>query len=285
MPLLEKNAISVTYGNPFSIRHDPALPVFHIASGNCIDRPSHRNSLDILSVFVRGPQQIRVPASARTRQLSRLEQNPPKSEPYIPLNIRLLEMRLKVRIGRIVRHRRRNMQHVVVVAFLKDLVKDAFGCVVGDLDKVDLRSVPFGVYGHKVGAGFLGAHAACDGVAGFEGLVDHGCADEAIGACDEDVRHGGKLTVRCAAGGLFGRGWRMETVCMRLERGLFKFAKKMDGNCWDLKEMGLRTTRGLFISCSLDRHQDLASRSPCLPDAQLQRLGRLLVSHAGSVFT
>ena len=81
------------------------------------------------------------------------------------------------------------MQHVVVVAFLEDLVEDAFGGVVGDLDPVDLRSVPFRMYGHEVGAGLLRAHTSSDGVAGFEGLVDHGRADEAIGACDQDVRH------------------------------------------------------------------------------------------------
>jgi len=43
--------------------------------------------------------------------------------------------------------------------------------------------------GDKVGAGFLGAHAARHGVAGLEALVDHGRADEAVGARDESVRH------------------------------------------------------------------------------------------------
>lgn len=111
-------------------------------------------------------------------------------------------MRLKVGMRRVVWHGRSNMQHVVVVAFLEDLVKDALGRVVGDFHPVDLGCVPFGVDGDEVRAGFLGPHAAGDGVAGFEGLVDHGCADEAIGTGDEDVWHSSARRIRSARGEL-----------------------------------------------------------------------------------
>jgi hypothetical protein len=56
----------------------------------------------------------------------------------LPLGTWLLKMRLKVRVCRVVWHGRRNVQHIVVVTLLEDLVEDAFGRVVGDLDKVDL---------------------------------------------------------------------------------------------------------------------------------------------------
>jgi hypothetical protein len=61
-----------------------------------------------------------------------------KGTTNLPLNTWLLKMRLKVRVCRVVWHGRCDVQHIVVVTLLEDLVKDAFGCVVGDLDKVDL---------------------------------------------------------------------------------------------------------------------------------------------------
>ena len=98
-------------------------------------------------------------------------------------------MRLIVCVCRVVRHGRREVQHIVVVTFLEDLVKDAFSRVVSDLDKVDLRCVPFGMDGDEVGAGFLGAHRARHCVAGFEALVDHSSTDEAVSTRDEYMRH------------------------------------------------------------------------------------------------
>ena len=120
----------------------------------------------------------------------------PYSEDCLPLDIRLLEMCLKVCMGRIIRHRCSNVQHVVVIAFLKDLIKDTLGCVVGDLYEVDLRSIPLWMYGHKFGAGPFGADTSCDSVPCLERLVDHRRTNEAIGTCDEYFRHGQERAIK-----------------------------------------------------------------------------------------